>query len=70
MHLRTAGIIFCKTDLWLNQLNVGILAGIRPCGIIVMLTELFTSESKTQVYGALHSYVTACPKHAKNIGKY
>ena len=37
----------------------GILAGVRPCGIIALIGELFGAESKGQVYGLLHSYLTA-----------
>ena len=32
----------------------GILAGMWPCGIIVLVNELFLSESLSQVYGILH----------------
>ena len=32
----------------------GILAGMWPCGILVLLSELFTSESKSQVFASLH----------------
>lgn len=48
--------------------NQGILAGMRPCGIILMLHELFTAESKTQVYGCLHNYYSLHPSTAKTIG--
>ena len=27
----------------------------RPCGIIVLLSELFSTESKSQVYASLHA---------------
>ena len=36
----------------------GILAGVRPCGIIVLLAELFRAESISQVYGTLHEFLT------------
>ena len=32
----------------------GILAAVWPCGIICAVSELFKSESLTQVYGILH----------------
>lgn len=48
--------------------NQGILAGMRPCGIVLMLHELFTAESKTQVYGCLHNYYSLHPSTAKTIG--
>lgn len=35
----------------------GILAGMRPCGIIVLLSDLYIAESKSQVYGSLHIYI-------------
>ena len=50
--------IITVTDININyaQFNlhcfyVGILSGMRPCGVIVILTELFIAESKSQVYG-------------------
>ncbi len=46
----------------------GVLAGIRPCGIIVLLSELFVAESKTQVYACLHNYFVANPEASKTIG--
>ena len=48
--------------------NQGILAGMRPCGIIVLLNELFTAESKSQVYGCLHNYYRLHPSTAQSIG--
>jgi hypothetical protein len=48
--------------------NIGVLAGMRPCGVIVLLSELFIAESKTQVYGSLHNYYSNYPVAAKNIG--
>lgn len=36
--------------------TIRILAGIRPCGIIVLIAELFTAESKSQVYSHLHEF--------------
>jgi len=32
------------------QTTAGMLALIRPCGIVVSMTEMFTSESYTQVF--------------------
>ena len=32
----------------------GVLAGMWPCGIVVLLTELFSAESKSQVFASLH----------------
>ena len=53
-------IAFCFT---------GILAGLRPCGMIVLLTELFRSESKAQVYGSLHEFFRKSTKALNDIGK-
>lgn len=36
----------------------GILAGIWPCGVVTLLSELFIAESKSQVYGALHAFLS------------
>ena len=36
---------------------VGILAGAWPCGTIALVAELFGSESKSQVYGSLHTFI-------------
>lgn len=33
---------------------VGTFFGMKPCGIILFVYELFISESKSQVYGILH----------------
>lgn len=46
----------------------GILAGVRPCGVIVLLSELYTLESKSQVYRYLHNYFSLHPETAQNIG--
>ena len=46
---------------------VGILAGLRPCGVIVMLSELFTSESKAQVYAYLHDLFLQYPINLVSI---
>jgi len=47
----------------------GILAGMRPCGTILFVTELFISESLSQVYGYLHNYHSSFPTVSNNIGK-
>lgn len=53
---------------WFYVYIVGILAGIRPCGIIVLLSELFTSESKAQVYASLHQFLKEHPQVSETIG--
>ena len=40
-----------------NIILVGILAGAWPCGTIALVAELFGSESESQVYGSLHTFV-------------
>ena len=35
------------------------LAGLWPCGIVVMLSELFSAESKSQVFAALHELLSS-----------
>ena len=42
----------------------------RPCGILVLMSKLFTAESKTQVYGHLHDYYARHPHTAREIGTY
>ena len=50
--------------------TVGILAGIRPCGTIVLLAELFTAESKSQVYAHLHEFLRINPSVAEKLGRF
>ena len=38
--------------------------------IVVMLTELFTAESKSQVYAAIHELLTNHSTIANNLSKY
>ena len=45
----------------------GILVGMWPCGIVVMLQELFTAESKSQVYAALHELLSNYPSISKSL---
>ena len=47
----------------------GILAGMWPCGIVVLLTELFRAESKTQVYAALHELLHSYSSIATTLSK-
>ncbi len=39
------------------HISAGILAGVWPCGTVTMVGELFGSESLSQVYGFLFSYM-------------
>ena len=74
MHLSTAIYTLLwhmySTSLYILYSILGILAGIRPCGIVVMLTELFTAESKSQVYVALHELLTNHTNIASNLSEY
>ena len=65
------------TVMWHNQSTSrcilptpGVLAGMWPCGIVVMLTELFTAESKSQVYAALHELLSNHTTIASNLSEY
>ncbi|XP_064389051.1 uncharacterized protein LOC135337079 [Halichondria panicea] len=46
-----------KDKFKLNYCTAGILAGVWPCGTVTMVGELFGSESLSQVYGFLFSYM-------------
>lgn len=41
-----------------------------PCGVLVMLTELFNAESKSQVYAALHELLQNYNNIAETLSKY
>ena len=47
----------------------GILAGMWPCGIVVLLHELFVAESKSQVYAAVHDLLSSYPFVADALSK-
>lgn len=48
--------------------TIGVLAGMRPCGVIVLLSELFSTESKSQVYATLHEYFQRNPVASNDLG--
>jgi len=48
---------------------VGIAAGAWPCGTITMLGELFGAESKTQIYGLLHTFLQENERETNGLGK-
>ena len=52
----------------IHYIHVGVLAGMRSCGIIVLLNELVSSESNSQVYGCLCNYYALHPNAAREIG--
>ena len=49
---------------------LGILAGIWPCGVICVVSELFQTESLTQVYGILHELLDQNVTKLDNLSKY
>lgn len=42
--------------------------GAWPCGTIVMLGELYGSESMSQVYGQIHSLLQENSQHLDSLG--
>lgn len=44
--------------------------GAWPCGTVTMVGELFSAESKTQVYGSLHTFLQENKDETKTIGKF
>jgi hypothetical protein len=48
---------------------LGILAGMWPCGVITLLSELFVAEGKAQVYGHFHQFLQSAPATASNLSK-
>jgi len=40
----------------------------RPCGIIVLVGELYMAESKRQVYGFLHNFFSKHPNFSEKLG--
>ena len=51
-------------------LTLGVLAAARPCGIIVFISELFRSESISQVYGNLHQFFDDHPTIMAKLSKH
>ena len=51
----------------LHFYSSGVLAGIWPCGVITMLSELFVAESKSQVYASLHEYCRRNSAHLSSL---
>ena len=48
----------------------GIVVAAWPCGQIVMLNELFGSESKSQVYASIYSFFYNNRSETEDISKY
>ena len=51
-----------------NNLHSGVLLGAWPCGTIVMIGELFGAESKSQVFGQLHSFLADNKEATSELG--
>lgn len=49
--------------------HIGVLAVMWPCGIVNNLSKLYSSESKSLVYGYLHDFYTQMPANASEISK-
>ena len=50
-------------------MNVHECAGMWPCGIITLVREIFLAESKSQVYGHLHSFLQGAPETSSHLSK-
>ena len=48
--------LLCRTT-YMYIHTTGVAAGAWSCGIVVLLGELFGCESKSQVYGMLHTFI-------------
>ena len=60
LSLQTCGIIILVT-------SSGVLAVVWPCGILIMLKELFIAESKAQVYDTLHELLSSHPNISTSL---
>ncbi len=47
---------------------IGIVVGAWPCGTVVMVGELFGAESKSQVYGNIHTFLQENEQATDNLG--
>ena len=80
----TAGILYwansftnqihsCYTFIYIYRYiydSVGIVVGAWPCGTVTMVGELYGAESKSQVYGSIHTFLQENHPAAENLGKY
>ena len=44
--------------------------GAWPCGTVTMIGELFCAESKSQVYGSLHTFLQENKEETNKISMY
>lgn len=47
----------------------GIVVGAWPCGTVVLMGELFGAESKSQVYGSIHTFLQENEQNTGELGK-
>ena len=59
--------IFVITLLCCSHAQVGILLGAWPCGQIMMIGELYGSESMSQVYGHIHTLLQENSSHLPKV---
>ena len=59
----------CYIFIYLPPIS-GILAAMWPCGIITHVSELYTAESKSQVYGQLHDLLQTESAMATNLSAF
>ena len=45
------------------------MVGMRPCGLIILLAELFSAESISQIYANLHEHLRSNSNVASNLRK-
>ena len=46
------------------------MVGAWPCGAVVMIGELFGAESKSQVYGIIHTFFRENKEATSHIRKF
>ncbi len=65
-------VLLVEDKGWLSYMScelAGIPAGVWPCGTIMLLAELYISESKCQVYGSVHGLLHEHPMNTASISK-
>lgn len=77
LNYSTAGIRMAEASMhstyqysWHCSPNTGVLAGVWPCGVITLIGELFGSESLSQVYAFLHTFVHENGESLSDMSKY
>ena len=62
--------MLCLPNSLQHFATTGILAAAWPCGTIILISELFRSESISQVYGNLHQYFNDNPMVLSKLGMH